>query len=121
MFDCIFCKIVKGEIPCYKIYEDEEFLAFLDIFPNSTGHTLVIPKEHVEWVWDCPNLGKYFEVVGKIARNHRKVNGEGVRSLVFGWEIPHAHVHLMPGKKDNLKGEKLAGDEMEKIRKRFLL
>jgi len=61
--NCIFCKIVKGEIPAYKIYEDENFLAFLDINPQSPGHTQVIPKRHYRWVWDIPNVGAYFEVV----------------------------------------------------------
>lgn len=120
MDKCLFCQIVKGEIPSYKVYEDEEFLAFLDIMPNSTGHTLVIPKKHVAWVWDYPNLGKYFEIVGMIARHCRKVSGHKViRSMVFGWEVPHAHVHIKPGRTDDLKGEKLSGDELEKIRKRF--
>ena len=117
--DCIFCKIVRGELPCYKIYEDEEFLAFLNIFPSTTGHTLVIPKKHVLWVWDYDNLGKYFEVVGKIARHFREVVGDGVRSNIFGWDVPHAHVHLKPGKKDDLKNEKLSGERLEKIQERF--
>jgi histidine triad (HIT) family protein len=120
MDKCLFCQIVKGEIPSYKIYEDEEFLAFLDIMPNSTGHTLVISKKHVVWVWDYPDLGKYFETVGMIARHHRKVSGQKViRSMVFGWEVPHAHVHIKPGRTDDLKGEKLSGDELEKIREKF--
>jgi histidine triad (HIT) family protein len=120
MDKCLFCQIVKGEIPSYKVYEDKEFLAFLDIMPNSTGHTLVIPKKHVAWVWDYPNLGKYFEIVGKIARHHRKVSGHKVvRSMVFGWEVPHAHIHIKPGQIDDLKGEKLSGDELIKIQEKF--
>ena len=120
MTDCIFCQIVKGEVPSYKIYEDEEFLAFLDVFPYTHGHTLVIPKKHVESVWDYEDLGKYFEVVGKIARSMReKVEDKIVRSSVVGTDVPHAHVHLLPGKKDMLKAEKLSADELEKQRKRF--
>jgi histidine triad (HIT) family protein len=119
MTDCIFCKIIKGEMPAYKVYEDEEFLAFLDIFPNTYGHTVVIPKQHEEWVWDYENLGKYFEVVGKLARHFREVVSEGVRSSIYGWEVPHAHIHLKPGRKDTLKGEKLSADEMERIQERF--
>ena len=122
MADCIFCKIVKGEIPSYKIYEDNQFLAFLDIFPKTEGHTIVIPKTHVHWVWDYPDLGKYFEVVGRIARHLRQVSKEKtVRCLVFGFDVPHAHVHLMPGKTDNLTGQKLSGDELEKRRLRFAM
>jgi len=122
MSDCIFCQIVKGKIPSYKVYEDDEFLAFLDVFPKTEGHTLVIPKKHVEWVWDYPNLGKYFEVVGKVARNHRKViGGEMVRSMIFGLEVPHAHIHVKPGQKDNLKGDKLEEDEAKELIEKFKL
>ena len=121
MTDCIFCKIVKGEIPSYKIYEDEEFLAFLDIFPKTEGHSLVIPKKHVQWVWDYPELGKYFETVAKIARHLKKAGGEEVRALVYGFDIDHAHIHLMPGKTDNLNGQKLSGDELEKSQQKFSL
>ena len=98
MADCIFCKIVAGEIPSYKIYEDEQYLAFLDIFPSTEGHTLVIPKQHVDWVWDHDNLGEFYEVVGKIARHYREVSGDIVRSSVEGWEVQHAHIHLKIGK-----------------------
>lgn len=121
MSDCVFCKIVAGEIPSYKIYEDNRYLAFLDIMPNCEGHTLVIPKQHVEWVWDYPELGEYFEVVGKIARHHRGVVGDGVRSMIFGWEVPHAHIHVKPGRENTLKGEKMSGEEMAKIREKFRL
>jgi len=122
MTDCIFCKIVAGEIPSYKIYEDEKYLAFLDIMPNCTGHTLVIPKKHMQWVWDFPELGEYFEVVGKIARHHREIIGGGViRSVVYGWEVPHAHIHIKPGQMDDLKGEKLEQKELEEVREKFKL
>lgn len=113
MADCLFCKIVKGEIPSYKIYEDKEFLAFLDIFPKSEGHTLVIPKTHVQWVWDYPALGQYFELIGKLARHLREKSGQAVvRGLVYGVEVPHAHVHLMPGKADQFDGQQLDSGKM---------
>ena len=119
MEDCIFCKIIKGEIPSYKIYEDKEFLAFLDVFPKGEGHTLVIPKKHVESVWDYENIGKYFEVVGKVARNHRRVSGKKiVRSNICGWDVPHAHVHVLPGQKDTLSG-KQSDEKMKAILKKF--
>jgi len=98
MTECIFCSIVAGENPSYKIYEDEKYLAFLDTYPSAEGHTLVIPKKHVEWVWDAKNVGEYFEVVGKIARHFREVSGEIVRSNIDGWQVPHAHIHLKVGK-----------------------
>ena len=120
MSECIFCQVVAGKLPSYKIYEDEDFIAILDIFPKSEGHTLVIPKKHVEWVWDYLDLGKYFELVGKIARHHRKLAPDNiVRCIIWGWDVPHAHIHLIPGKDNNLKGEKLPGGQMEKLKERF--
>jgi len=102
--DCIFCKIVAEEMPSYKIYEDEHFLAFLAVPSLNPGHTLVIPKKHFQWVWDLPidrkispNIGQYYELVGKIANAIRQAyNIEWVVSLVLGEEVPHAHVWLVP-------------------------
>jgi histidine triad (HIT) family protein len=112
MKDCVFCKIVKKEIPAHIVYEDEDFLAFLDIRPESPGHTLIIPKEHYRWVWDVPNLGEYFEAAGKIARAQRKAFGqEKIVSRIVGEEIPHAHIWLIPdwaakGDKMDFEGNK---------------
>ena len=98
---CIFCKIVRGEIPAHKVYEDENFLAFLDINPQSPGHTQVIPKKHYRWVWDVENVGKYFEVVSKIARAQQKAFGtDFILSKIIGDEVPHAHIWIFPGIKD---------------------
>lgn len=95
--DCIFCKLVNNEIPSYKIYEDDNFFAFLDINPLNLGHTLVIPKKHERWVWDVENVGEYFEVSRKIAVAQKKAFGiELVVSLVVGEEVPHAHIWLVP-------------------------
>jgi histidine triad (HIT) family protein len=97
MENCIFCKIIKGDIPSHKVYEDEDFVAFLDIRPMGPGHTQVIPKVHTRWVWDVPNVGKYFEVVRKIAlAQKRAFNADIVRSQVYGEEVPHAHVWVWP-------------------------
>ena len=98
--DCIFCKIVDGKIPAYKVYENDNFLAFLDINPKSAGHTQVIPKKHYRWVWDLPvdkqmspNIGEYFEITKKIAKAQQKAFGdEMIRSQIFGDEVPHAHI-----------------------------
>ena len=119
MADCIFCQIVKGEIPSYKIYEDDEFLAFLDIFPKSTGHTLVIPKKHYPWVWDYPQPGKYFELVVKLAKHLKKVSGKDVRALVYGFDIAHAHIHLMPGKTNEFEGQQPSPEELKKVQQLF--
>ena len=97
MRNCIFCKIIKKEIPCHKVYEDDNFLAFLDIRPLNKGHCIVIPKEHYRWVWDVPNIGMYYEAVGKVANALRKAfDTEWIVSLVFGEEVEHAHVWLVP-------------------------
>jgi len=76
MDDCIFCKIVKGEIPAFKVYEDNDFLAFLDINPISVGHTLLIPKKHYRWVYDVPNFGEYWQVAQKIALSIKNCGNE---------------------------------------------
>jgi len=104
MENCIFCKIAKGEIPSEKIYEDNDFFAFLDINPRSPGHTQIIPKKHYRWVWDVPNVGAYFEVVRKIAlAQKRAFNTDMVRSQVYGNEIPHAHIWAWPETSGNEK------------------
>jgi len=99
MENCIFCKIVKGEVPSYKVYEDDDFLAFLDINPQSPGHTLVIPKTHHRWVWDVPNAGAYFEVVKKIAKAQQEAfNTDWILSKIVGVDVYHAHIWIYPGK-----------------------
>lgn len=115
--NCIFCKIVSKEIPAEIVYEDSNFLAFLDINPRSPGHTLVIPKEHFRWVWDVPNIGEYFEVARKIAIAQKKAfNVDLIRCQVYGDEVPHAHIWIYPEEKTDgiLKDFKTNG---EKIRK----
>lgn len=102
---CIFCKIVKGEIPSYKVYEDENFLAFLDINPQSPGHTQVIPKDHHRWVWDVPEAGKYFEVARKVAKAQQKAfDTDFILSKIVGDEVPHAHIWIFPN--NQVKGDK---------------
>ena len=98
--ECIFCKIVKGEIPSYKVYEDDKFLAFLDINPLSPGHTQVIPKEHHRWVWEVSNIGEYFEVVKKIALAQEKAfETDWILSKIDGSEVTHAHIWVYPNNK----------------------
>ena len=105
MENCIFCKIVKGEIPSYKVYEDENFFAFLDINPESPGHVQVIPKEHTRWVWDVSNIGEYFEVVRKIEKDKKKAfDTDWILSKIIGDEVPHAHIWVFPNSK--IKGNK---------------
>lgn len=97
MTDCIFCKIVAGEMSAYKVYEDEKFLAFLDIFPDNRGHTLVIPKEHVQWVYDVPEFGNYWETALIITRGIQKaLNPAYISYQTYGLIVPHAHIHIKP-------------------------
>ena len=119
--NCIFCKIVKEEIPSYKVYEDENFLAFLDINPQSPGHTQVITKKHYRWVWDVPNAGKYFEVVKKIAKAQQKAFGtDFILSKIIGDEVEHAHIWVFPNSKT--AGAKIDFEKnAEKIRKAIVL
>ena len=99
MIDSLFTKIIKGEIPSHKIYEDDASYAFLDIHPVTPGHTLVIPKNQVEFLWDLPDddYQQLMASVKKVAEHLRetlKVPYVGVQ--VIGVDVPHAHVHLIP-------------------------
>ncbi|MBU4502315.1 MAG: HIT family protein [Nanoarchaeota archaeon] len=116
MDDCIFCKITKGEVPSYKVYEDNDFMAFLSIVPLNPGHTLIIPKKHFRWVWDVDNIGEYYEVVGKVANALRKAFGiDLVVSLVVGEEVHHAHVWLIPRFENDGHGESLKTDNVKNL------
>jgi len=113
MPDCIFCKIIKKEILAHIVYEDDEFLAFLDIHPQAPGHAQVIPKEHIRWVWDHPNVGKYFEVVKKIALAQRKAfDTDFILSRIVGDEVPHAHIWVFPNAE--VRGNKMDFEENKK-------
>lgn len=95
----IFTKIVEGEIPSYKIYEDEEFYAFLDINPMAKGHTLLIPKQEVDYIFDIGDamLSKMIVLSKKIAKAiEQAVDCNRVGMMVIGLEVPHAHIHLIP-------------------------
>ena len=96
--DNVFSKIIRGEIPCYKIYEDDKNLAFLDIAPESKGHTLVIPKVEVDKVYELEDedYDALFHAVKKIAKHMEEVLGTRILMKVVGTDVPHAHVHLMP-------------------------
>lgn len=95
----IFTKIINGEIPCHKIYEDEKTLAFLDIHPTMDGHTLVIPKKQIEFVWDLDDddYQALMNTVKKVGRRVRDVIGtKYVGQMVIGTDVPHAHIHILP-------------------------
>ncbi|WP_242928390.1 HIT family protein [Pontibacter vulgaris] len=95
----IFSKIVKGEIEAYKIAEDDRFLAFLDVFPTAKGHTLVIPKQQVDYIFDLDDalyLGLMAFSKNVAAAIEKAVPCKRVGVAVVGLEVPHAHVHLIP-------------------------
>ena len=127
----IFSRIVAGEIPSHKVAEDDEFFAFLDINPVALGHTLVIPKKEVDYIFDIddPMLGRLVAFAKRVARAQEtsiECKREGL--AVMGLEVPHAHIHLIPITKESdmyFGGKKLAVSQEElaeiaaKIRKEF--
>jgi histidine triad (HIT) family protein len=116
MENCIFCKIVEKTIPASIIYEDEDFLAFLDIRPLSPGHTLVIPKQHHRYVWDVVDAGKYFEVVKRIALAQQKAFGvEAIHSKIVGEEVNHAHIWVYPDPQHTEGSKNNFEENMQKI------
>lgn len=99
MTDSIFTKIIKGEIPSHKVYEDEYTYAFLDIHPVTPGHTLVVPKKQVEFVWDLDDetYARLQDTVKRLALHLRETLGVPyVGVMIEGVEVPHAHVKLIP-------------------------
>lgn len=97
--ECIFCKIIAGEIPSKKVFEDKNHLAFLDIRPASKGHTLVIPKKHYETFLDMPTEEEkeIFAVAQKLGKKLKtSLNAQLIFLLVMGEEVLHTHVHLIP-------------------------
>ena len=108
MENCVFCKIVKGEINSYKIYENEYVLAFLDATEDVDGHTLVIPKCHVENIFDCPEnvLSEVIKVVKKISNYYKNLGYEGINIFNNNGKyaqqsVFHLHFHIIPRKKND--------------------
>lgn len=102
--DCIFCKIIKGDIPCARVYEDAEVLAFMDIHPVVKGHTLVIPKTHCDPITHAPveALARTIAVVQRVARaQYQALHADGVsvsqaNGAAAGQEVAHVHFHVIP-------------------------
>lgn len=100
----IFSRIIAGEIPCYKVAEDDHFFAFLDINPLAEGHTLVVPKQEVDYFYDLDErtLGDMMVFAKKIAGKIKRETGcKKVATVVLGLEVPHAHIHLIPINSEN--------------------
>ncbi len=119
----IFSKIVAGQIPCYKVAEDEHYLAFLDINPLAKGHTLVIPKKEVDYLFDLDDdtYTGLMVFARKVAKGLKlAIDCKRVGVAVLGMEVPHAHIHLIPLKNEsdmNFSNPKLSisGDKMTEI------
>ena len=113
MTDCIFCKIAKGEIPCEKIWEDKNFIAFADVHPVAEGHTLIIPKKHFENIFELPSLFGNEPLDTAKEQGLRLVKekkAEGIKLVqnngkAAGQEVMHFHLHIIPEKSD-VKREK---------------
>ena len=121
----IFTKIIKGEIPSYKIYEDDKTYAFLDIHPETLGHTLVIPKNEVDKIYDLEDedFKALMQTTKKISKHMEKQLGARIIWKVVGTDVPHAHVHLMPLDETWEYGKTLdlTEEEFEEIKNRLAL
>lgn len=121
----IFTKIVQGEIPSYKIYEDEKTLAFLDIHPETKGHILVIPKAEVDKIYDLEDEDylALMKTAKKLSRHLENKLGARILWKVIGTDVPHAHIHLMPYDETWQHGKtlELTPEEFEKIRETLAL
>ncbi|MCK5285718.1 MAG: HIT family protein [Candidatus Pacebacteria bacterium] len=133
MNDCLFCKIVAEEIPSHKIYEDEKFLAFLDISPINKGHTLVIPKKHSKNILEMEDnvFGELMVLVKKLAKHIKeKLEADGMNIIInnetaAGQIIFHTHIHIIPRFKNdghkNWNGMEYKNEEIKEIQKTLKL
>ena len=119
----IFTQIINGEIPCYKIYEDDKTLAFLDIHPETKGHTLVVPKKEVDKIYELPDKDyrALMATAKKLSSHLEKVTGNRIIWKVIGTDVPHAHIHLEPLDETWFHGRelKLTPEEFEDIRSKL--
>ena len=129
---CIFCDIISGKIPCYKIYEDDDVFAFLDNAKDVDGHTLVVPKKHYENILDCDDeiLGKVMSAVKKISNHYIKdcgfdgINIHNANNACAGQSVFHLHIHIFPRTKDNPANfvpNRTAKFELEDMHKRLTI
>ncbi|HMS31201.1 MAG TPA: HIT domain-containing protein [Candidatus Saccharibacteria bacterium] len=99
MEDSIFTKIIKGEVPCHKVYEDEKVIAFLDIDPMTPGHTLIVPKKQIDNLWELDDETYQYtmQIAKKVAcRLQEVLNPKRVGMALEGFAVPHAHIHVFP-------------------------
>ena len=116
----IFTQIINGDIPSYKIYEDDKAYAFLDIHPETIGHTLVVPKKEVDKIYDLDDADyqALMATVKKLSKHMEQILGKRTLWKVIGTDVPHAHVHLLPYDETWEHGRtlELTPEEFEKIR-----
>lgn len=123
----IFTKIINGEIPCYKVHENDNYIAFLDIFPLKKGHTLIVPKKEVDYIFDLDSdtYSGLFDFAKTVAKAIKaEIKCERIGMTVIGLEVPHAHIHLIPINSENdmnFRNEKLklTQDEFSEIASRI--
>lgn len=121
----IFTQIINGDIPSYKIYEDDKTYAFLDIHPETKGHTLVVPKKEVDKIYDLDDADyqALMATVKKLSKHMEQILGKRTLWKVIGTDVPHAHVHLLPYDETWEHGRtlELTPEEFEKIRSKLEL
>ena len=117
MEESIFMKIIRGEVPAHKVYEDERTLAFLDIFPEVEGHVLVVPKVQVDKFYDLSeeDYEALFTTVKKVARRLEEVFGTRTLVKIIGTDVAHAHVHLMPFDANYVEGREVTRRSDEEL------
>lgn len=125
---CVFCQIVEKKIHARVVYEDENFMAFLDIRPLNPGHTLLIPKKHYRWVYDVPNFEQMWGIVKKVTLGIiSALNPISVSYATLGFEVEHAHIWIIPRFKDDghegiinwLAVKNISPEEMDEIARKI--
>ncbi len=124
MENCVFCKIGKGEVPSYKIFENEKYFAFLDINPMNPGHTLLMPKKHTDYIFDLPDddYQELWREAKDIAQKLKsKLKSKRIGIVVEGFAVSHVHIHLIPINNAHdmnpTNAKPAAKEELEKIAK----
>ena len=127
MEDCKFCKIAKGELGSYKLYEDEKFFAFLDTSPIQEGHFLIIPKKHAEYIFDLqePDYSELMQLAKKLSKNLKEATkAKKIGLAVEGFGEDHLHIHLVPinhlGDLDPCKHKRAMDDHLSILHKKLL-
>ena len=127
MNDCIFCKIVAGQIPAYRVWENDDFIAFLDIKPVVEGHALIIPREHHDYVFDLPE--NLYQGLFAAARTlapafKRATNCKKVAISIVGVDVPHTHLHLipvtLPGDTDHSRAHEVSKEDLREIQDKLI-